>query len=106
MTPAKVQVGEQTPWGVATAFCLTNPLDGRWACATHGIPSFADAASLVAHVDDATHEYPCRLGFHCWADDQLHGFTSASGASEPERMEPFAPPAATRRRHQHGRGAT
>ena len=83
MTTAKVQVGEQTPWGVATAFCRTNPLDGRWACATHGIPSFADAASMVVHVDDPTHEYPCRLGFHCWPCDQVHGFTPADIPTRP-----------------------
>lgn len=83
MTPAKIQVGEQTPWGVATAFCRTNPLDGRWACATHGNASFADAAALAAHVDDQAHVYPCRLGFHCWPDDQIHGFTHPNIPTRP-----------------------
>jgi hypothetical protein len=74
MTTAKVQVGEQTPWGVATAFCRSNPMNGRWACATHGVESFRDSAAMAEHRDDPTHEYPCRLGWACREDGQLHGF--------------------------------
>lgn len=74
---AKVQVGEQTPWGVATEFGH-HPMafgDGWWVCATHGITSFADREAFVVHIDDPGHLYPCRIAWRCRADDQVHGFS-------------------------------
>lgn len=71
--PAKVRPGDETPWGIATVLCATNPSDFRWACATHEIASFGSSFALTQHVDD-DHDQPCRIAMRCRTDGETHGF--------------------------------
>ena len=73
----KVAVGQDTPWGLASAFCKGNPMDGRFACATHGIASFLDRVELAAHVDDAS-DGPHLMAWRCRRDGETHGWTAGA----------------------------
>ena len=48
----RVLLGEPTPWGPARPICKTNPVDGRWACASHAVGSFEDPDEFHAHIAD------------------------------------------------------
>lgn len=71
---AKLRVGQDTPWGPATAFCRGG-LDGRWACASHGVATFADGVALAAHVD-AWQQLVCLIVWRCRPCAEPHGWGS------------------------------
>lgn len=66
-----VLVGDETPWGTATAFCKSNPLDGLHACVTHAIESFPDRLAMASHVLDT--DGPHVMAFRCRVDGETHG---------------------------------
>lgn len=67
----RVQVGEITPWDWARPFCSTNPMDGRWACASHAVRSFTDLGAFHAHLaTEGRHD----IVWLCTSCDLPHGF--------------------------------
>lgn len=69
----KIRAGQDTPWGVATAFCGGTPsLGGRWACASHGEVSFENADGMREHV--AASIDPCLITWRCSSCAVPHGW--------------------------------
>lgn len=71
----KMRAGQDTPWGVATAFCGGTPsAGGRWCCCAHSIDEFADANAMRAHRD--LHPDECRIAWRCFSCERPHGWRS------------------------------
>lgn len=58
--PSRISAGETTPWGPVGPLCRV--MAGLWACATHNIGMFADAARLASHFDGYS---TCAIVWRC-----------------------------------------
>lgn len=67
----RVMHAETTPWGWARPFCDGNPMDGRWACASHEIGAFATSDDFHAHLaSEGRHD----IVWRCKPCGEPHGF--------------------------------